>query len=421
MDTINSNIDLATAQAVSTEKSGERIGAYLWFAFAVCFFSNVFAGLISTLMSVYLPVVVDDLSGTVEAAGLARISAIISALYIAGWTIGGFTWGYISDRIGRARALALSVGTFGLFTLMISFAPSWEFVVAFRLLSGFSVGGILVLTPTLISEIWPARTRSVVLGIDSIGFPVGIFSSGLVTYLVNDWRGAFFVGIPPMILGVLAILTLRESDNWKNARVAVHNDPDAQADNRTNLVRGAIIFGSMLIGLWGMFSWIPTWVQSLLTGSTGQNERGLTMMLLGGGGLLGGFISGWVSNTLGVRRAMLLCFSGCIVMSVLLFGLNKIFSPVIYFELALLSVFFGISQGLLSIYIPQLFPYHIRGTYTGICFNIGRIFTTAAIFFVGIMVITFGGYGNTLLAFASIFVIGFAAVYLTKEKAKTQG
>jgi MFS family permease len=413
MNAIDSNIGIQTASA-------ERIGTHLWLSFTICFLSNVFAGLISTLMSVYLPVVVGDLSGAVTPEDLPRISGIISALYIAGWTIGGFTWGFISDRIGRTKALALSVGTFGIFTLMISFAPSWEWVVAFRLLSGFSVGGILVLTPTLLSEIWPERSRSVIIGIDSIGFPVGIFSSGLVTVLVNDWRGAFFVGIPPMIIALLSVWILKESDNWRASKVTAGNEKAiAQSGSQRNLVKGAIIFGSMLIGLWGMFSWIPTWVQSLLT-SDGQSERGITMMLLGAGGLLGGFLSGWISDSLGVRKAMLVCFSGCIVMSFLLFGLNTTFSVVIYPELALLSLFFGISQGLLSIYIPQLFPYHIRGTYTGICFNIGRIFTTAAIFFVGVLVTTFGGYGNTLLAFGSIFIFGFLAVYFAGDKTKTQ-
>jgi MFS family permease len=155
-----------------------------------------------------------------------------------------------------------------------------------------------------------------------------------------------------------------------------------------------------------------------LNGADGQSERGITMLLLGAGGLTGGFLSGWISNGLGVRRAMLFCFSGCLLMSVLLFGMNKTFSPVIYAELGLLSLFFGISQGLLSIYIPQLFPYHIRGTYTGICFNIGRIVTTIAVFFVGVLVTSLGGYSNALLTFAGIFVIGFVAVYMTKEQKK---
>jgi MFS family permease len=407
-------------QSIVAEKTDtEKIGVLLWISFAICFFCNISAGLISTLMSVYLPVVVKNLSGDVSTDELNYISAYINSLYIAGWAVGGFMWGFISDKIGRVKALALSVGCFGVFTLMISFASSWEWVVAFRLLSGLAVGGILVITPTLLFEIWPARSRSVIIGIDSIGFPIGIFSSGLMNLLVNDWSEAFLIGAFPLALAIVSLLALQESDDWKKSTSKSSASPHVHdpTDNN-NLLKGAIIFGSMLIGLWGMFSWIPTWVQSLLTDSDGQTERGIAMMLLGAGGLTGGFISGWVSNSLGVRKAMMLCFSGCILMSAFLFGMNESFSKIIYVELALLSLFFGISQGLLSIYIPQLFPVHIRGTYTGICFNIGRIVTAIAIFFVGVVVTGLGGYSNALLTFAGIFVAGFITVFLTDEKTK---
>lgn len=414
---MGANFELTAAEKAGTEK----ISTYLWLSFLICFFSNVFAGLISTLMSVYLPVVVRNLSGTTSGNNLSNISAYINSLYLAGWAIGGFMWGFISDKIGRARALSLSVGSFGLFTFLISFAPSWEYVVSFRLLSGFAVGGILVITPTLLSEIWPVRSRSVMIGIDSIGFPIGIFSSGLLNYFVNDWRQAFFVGALPMLIAGLSVYILTESENWRKAKSEPSNSGAMEKHkDKAKLIKGTIIFGSMLIGLWGMFSWIPTWVQSLLSNAEGQTERGIAMMLLGAGGLTGGFISGWVSNALGVRKAMLLCFSGCIVMSVLLFGLNDSFSKIIYAELTVLSLFFGISQGLLSIYIPQLFPFHIRGTYTGICFNVGRIVTAIAVFFVGVLVSTLGGYSNALLTFTGIFVAGFIAVYWTKDQTKNQ-
>jgi MFS family permease len=410
---------IATQSMGMKEKDTVKIGILLWISFAICFLCNISAGLISTLMSVYLPVVVKSLSGDVSSDQLSNISAYINSLYIAGWAVGGFFWGFISDKIGRVKALALSVCTFGIFTVIISLASTWEMVVAFRLLSGLAVGGILVITPTLLFEIWPSRTRAVMIGIDSIGFPIGIFSSGLVNLLVTDWHQAFLVGFLPIALAICCLFILKESDDWSESRnnLETKGIQHTQQD-RANLVKGAIIFGSMLIGLWGMFSWIPTWVQSLLTDSTGQTERGIAMMLLGAGGLTGGFISGWVSNGLGVRRAMMLCFSGCILMSILLFGLNNLFSTIIYVELALLSLFFGVSQGLLSIYIPQLFPVRIRGTFTGICFNIGRIVTAVAIFFVGVMVTALGGYSNALLIFAGIFVAGFITVSLTNNKVK---
>lgn len=414
---MNSQVDLATLE----QKRGEKISALLWITFVICFLSNIFAGLFSTLMSVYLPVVVRTLSGSIGNEELNTISAYINSLYLVGWAIGGFCWGWIADSIGRSRALILSVGSFGFFTFIISTSTSWESVVAFRLLSGFAVGGILVLTPTLLSEIWPKKTRSVILGIDSIGFPIGIFSSGLVNYLVSDWRQAFILGAIPIALAIVSIWLLKESQNWHATKSKVSNRLSAlTSENRSNLIKGSIIFSSMLIGLWGLFSWIPTWVQSLLHDSDGQTERGITMMLLGAGGLTGGFISGWISNAVGVRKAMMICFSGCIMMSFVLFAMNDSFSKIIYLELALLSMFFGISQGLLSIYITQLFPFHIRGTATGFCFNIGRPITAAAVFFVGPLVTMLGGYSNALLSFAAIFIAGFITIFLTKENSEVK-
>lgn len=405
---------MATELTVSQVRDSEKIGVLLWSSFIVCFLCNMCAGLISTLMSVYLPPVVQDLTGKTNAEELSTISAYIQSLYIAGWAVGGFFWGFISDKIGRVKALALSVGLFGIFTLLSSFASSWQFVVMLRLASGLSVGGILVITPMLLFEIWPKKSRAVMIGIDSIGFPVGIFSSGLLTLLVSSWRDAFLIGLLPLALAVLGLFILKESDHWKNS-IQTSRVEKASNIDRSNLLKGSIIFGSMLIGLWGMFSWIPTWVQSLLGATDGQSERGIAMMLLGAGGLSGGFASGWVSNALGVRRAMMVCFTGCIIMSALLFGLNSAFSKIVYVELAFLSFFFGISQGLLSIFIPQLFPVQIRGTFTGICFNIGRIVTAIAIFFVGFLVAFFNGYSNTLLVFAGIFIIGFLTMFFSKE------
>jgi len=171
----------------------------------------------------------------------------------------------------------------------------------------------------------------------------------------------------------------------------------------------------MLIGLWAIFSWLPTWVQSLLTDSDGQDERGLSMMLLGAGGLAGGFFSGWVANALGTRRAMMLCFSACFILSFLLFKLNTSFTTLTLVEIPLLSFSFGISQGLLSVYIPMLFPVAIRAASTGFCFNVGRFFTAAAVFFVGALVTAFGGYGNSLFAFSFVFLIGFLFLFFSKQ------
>jgi MFS family permease len=410
---MDTKIELAPVQEIPAEK----IDVYLWMAFGICFLGNILGGTISTLMSVYLPVVVKSLLGEVGSEQLSYVSAYISALFLVGWALGGFTWGMVSDKIGRARALVLCISCYGVFTWLIHFAATWEQVVVLRLISGFGVGGVLVISATFLSEIWPQRSRSIIIGIVSIGFPIGVFSAGLTNYIVSDWRQAFLIGLLPFSLAILSIWLLKESDQWQTAKLSTSRDRFVFAkEHRSNIVKGVIVFGTMLIGLWAIFSWLPTWVQSLLTSSDGQTERGLTMMLLGAGGLTGGFFSGWVSNALGVRRAMMLCFMGCIIMSLLLFKLNTSFSTIIYIETAALALFFGISQGLLSIYIPQLFPVNIRATATGICFNVGRLVTATAVFFVGTLVSVLGGYGNTILTFSMVFVIGFVTLYLTKDR-----
>src|SRR5690606_33897291 len=147
----------------------------------------------------------------------------------------------------------------------------------------------------------------------------------------------------------------------------------------------------------------------------GQQQRGLLMMLLGGGGIVGGIVGGFLANALGRRRSLLIAFAGAFVASFLLFKTNDAFTPVIYAEAALLALFFGISQGILTAYVPELFPTAVRSTATGVCFNAGRVVTAAAVFFVGVLVPVLGGYGNAVFVFSLTYVLGFVATLFGEE------
>jgi len=365
-------------------------------------------------MAAFLPNVLSSLlhDKALDAEAVTQVGAYINAIFLLGWTLGGLGWGFLGDRIGRLKSFVFCLGCIGLFTLLISFVPNWELLVLFRLLAGFGVGGVMVISVTYLAEVWPASSRNIVIGIVSIGFPVGIVTSGMITVFSN-WRDGFLIGIFPILLALLSFFVLQESRSWTdaNALAASKNRTKIFRDYRSELIHGTIVFGSMLIGMWAVFSWFPTWVQSLLADVSGKNERGMVMMILGMGGITGGFFSGWVARTLGVRKAMLLCFFGCTVMAVLLFGFNVSFSFIIYVETAFLALFFGISQGLLSFYIPMLFPTEIRAGATGFCFNLGRVITTIAVFSLGSLVTALGGYGNAMLTFSLVFVFGFALLY----------
>lgn len=394
----------------------QKLTPYHWLLFFICFFGTAFAGTISTLMSVYLPVAVKDLLGDKSADELNNISAYINAVFILGGAFGGFICGIISDKAGRKIGVIFSIACYGIFTILTSYMPNWWGIIICRFFSGFGLGGVLVTTVTLMMEEWPQKTRAIYIGILSISIPVGIFSAGVIDYFVSSWRQGFLVGIIPVGIAVLSVFLLKESATWKNNRgeiglKAAQKETLFAMGHRKDLITGSIIFGTMLIGLWAIFSWLPTWIQTLVTSGDAQKERGLSMMMLGMGGLTGGFLSGWLTNAIGLKKSMLLCFSVCAILSLILFKTNSNFSPIVYAEILVLALFFGASQGVLSVYIPNLFPVDIRGTATGFCFNIGRIFTAIAVLFVGVLVTELGGYGNSLFIFSLVFLIGLTVTF----------
>jgi MFS family permease len=388
--------------------------------FFICFFSSLFGGTVSTLMSVYLPDAIQDLLQNSSAQHIDNISATINSIFIFGWAAGGMIWGIFCDTLGRKKTFIYATLCYGLFTMMTGLAPTWFLVVICRFLSGFGIGGVLVTTTMLISEGYQEKKRAVLLGILSISIPVGIFSAGLLTYYVSQWRWAFMVGALPVLLSGMAAVFFTESEKWISARQKNNEARNNLSqlfnkENRKNLVMGSLVFGAALIGLWATFSWLPFWIQNFVSATSGQKERGLAMMLMGGGGLLGGFISGWVVHALGLKRTLLICFGASFLLSFVLFKLTTTLSAAAYFQIAFITIFFGMSQGALSMYIPELFPVSLSATATGVCFNLGRIITGIAVFFIGSLVEILGGYGNAIFYFSFVFLIGFIITLFNKQ------
>jgi MFS family permease len=413
---IPANTNSITSNAFSS--SGTKSG--LMVVFIICFISTLFGGVVTMLMSVYLPVAVKDLLGNVGDEKMNDVSATINSLFIFGWMFGGIIWGFICDKVGRSKSVMLSTACYGLFTLITAVSPNWLLVSISRFMSGFGIGGVLVTTTILISEIWPEKKRAVALGILSVGIPVGFFVAGAINNLLSNWRAAFVVGIVPLLLSVVAVFILKESEKWEHDKQRF--DQNESFDKklfapqyRKDLLTGSVIFGAMLIGLWAIFSWAPTWAQSISSSADAQQLRGLTVMILAAGGLTGSFFSGWIANAIGLRKTMMMCFVVCFLMTFVLFKLSTSVSAVTFVEMAVLAFFFGISQGALAVYIPLLFPVSVRASATGFCFNVGRLFTGTVVFFIGALVIFLGGYGNAVFVFSFIFLIGLIATYLSKE------
>lgn len=388
-------------------------------AFIICYISILFSGISSMLMSVYLPDVVQNLLGSVPEEKIHNVSAYINSVFIFGSMFGGFAWGLICDRIGRSKAVVFSTALYSFFTILTAFSASWMFVGIFRFITGFGIGGVILTTNILIAEIWPERKRAIALGIVSAAMPVGFIMAGAMNNLVSDWHNAFLTGTIPLVTAIIALFVLPESPGWKfnkqQPQVKHSLNGLFDAAYKKNLLSGSVVFGAMLIGLWAIFSWAPTWVQSITADNERANQlRGIIMMVLSFSGLIGSMVSGWIVNLMGMRKTMMMCFAACFVMTFVVFKLNTSVSSVTLIEAGILAFFFGISQGALSVYIPSLFPTAVRASATGFCFNIGRLFTATVVFFIGALVSFLGGYGNAIFIFSFIFLIGLTATYLSK-------
>ena len=423
-------MDIVTINKNQASKSSSVVSSpakySLTVAFIICFISIMFSGIASMLMSVYLPVAVKDLLGNVSEEKMNNVGAYINSVFIFGSMFGGFAWGFICDRTGRSKAVILSTALYGLFMMLTAFPSSWLMVGIYRFITGFGVGGVMVTTNILIAELWPEKKRAIALGIVSAAMPVGFIAAGAMNNILSDWHLAFLTGFVPIAAAIVAILILPESSSWKSNKQKTginHRFSNKLFDPayKKNLVSGSVIFGAMLIGLWAVFSWAPTWIQSI-TGNDAKAKdlRGLTMMVLAISGLGGSVVSGWIANAIGLRKTMMICFAACYIMTFVVFKLNTAVSSSTFIEMGILAFFFGISQGALSVYIPHLFPTVIRASATGFCFNIGRLFTATVVFFIGALVSFLGGYGNAVFIFSFIFLIGLATTYFSKEQTKAE-
>ena len=69
----------------------------------------------------------------------------VFSIGLAGTMVGGFLFGYLGDKIGRRPAIILATAAFGVLTMAIAFAGSYEQLLAFRFLDGIAIGGMLPL------------------------------------------------------------------------------------------------------------------------------------------------------------------------------------------------------------------------------------------------------------------------------------
>ncbi|MGW0878541.1 MFS transporter [Streptomyces sp. NPDC002671] len=337
--------------------------------------------------------------------------------------IGGAAAGVVADRVGRVRALMITVTAYAVFTVACGFAPTYETLLVFRALQGLGFGGEWAVGAILVAEYASARHRGRTLGAIQSSWAVGWALAAVVYTLVFSfvgedwaWRVMFWTGALPALLVV-----------WLRRRV--HDAPEAVAAREQSPRRGSFtaIFrpGSgddpgllrttlcavlLSTGVQGGYYTLATWVPTYL-----KTERGLSVVGTGGyltflisGAFLGYLTGGHLTDRLGRRRNIWL-FALLSALCVLAYahiphGANTVLL-VLGFPLGfcMSAIFSGFGA-----YLSELYPTAVRGTGQGFTYNAGRAVGAVFPTLVGFMADSWGlggalvfgavGYGLAALA-----------------------
>jgi MFS family permease len=326
---------------------------------------------------------------------------------VAGWLntgtllasgLGGLLFGFIADRIGRTRALMLSILTYSVCSFASGLANSVVVLAVVRFVLGLGMGGEWNTGATLVAETWPgdlrARAVAMVQSSWAIGYAAAALVSGVLLKRFGNWRYVFFIGILPALVTLWIRKDVPESELWREHHAAAADgyrtkmrvlfSPAYARSTVTLLIVN--LFG--LFAWWGLFSWMPPY----LTLPVSQGGRGFSVMnsatlliVLNLCGMFPGYLTfGYVADWLGRRRAFVL-YLGAAAVFVPLYAIARHEWAILI--LGMLVAFFGTGffsgSGLIG---SELFPTVVRARALGFTYNGARAISAiapAAIGFLG--------------------------------------
>ncbi|MET7487763.1 MFS transporter [Streptomyces sp. NPDC005538] len=301
--------------------------------------------------------------------------------------VGGAVAGVFADRVGRVKALLITVITYAVFTVACGFAPNYETLLVFRALQGLGFGGEWAVGAILVAEYASARHRGRTLGAVQSSWAVGWALAAVVytlvfSFLGDDlaWRVMFWTGALPALL-VLWVrrrvhdapraIAVREQNSRKGSFAAIFKPGTA---GTPGLLRTTVFAGLLSTGVQGGYYTLATWVPTYL-----KTERGLSVVGTGGyltflisGAFLGYLTGGYLTDVLGRRRNIwlfALLSAICILAYTHIPSGSNTLLLVLGFPLGfcMSAIFSGFGS-----YLSELYPTALRGTGQGFTYNTGR-------------------------------------------------
>jgi len=431
-----------------------EITRYQWTVLLMTWLGFLFDLMDSTLYTMVMGPALQDLLG--PAASVQNIGwygGLIFSMFLVGWALGGIVFGILADYVGRKRTLMITILIYAVFTGLAGLAGSWWELGAYRFLTGLGVGGEWAAGAAILAETWPERARAKGAAILQTSAGMGYLAAALIYLLVGGygWRLVFLAGALPAVLLFFVRKTIRESERWMATQ---HGDVGTVRGCEGATVRGAsdgatvrrfsgasrftlveiferrlrrdTLVGSALasianFGFWGVSAWVPVLIQnriaadpSLAAGASVSSYVSYAIMVLTLGSLPGYALVAVLADWWGRKAMFVVFFTGAALSAPMIF-----LGPWTLSQMLLLLPFLGFfTLGIYAgfpIYLPELFPTHLRTTGAGFCFNIGRVVSAAGPFLTGVVVLYTGSFEYAISALSGVYLLGPVMLLFARE------
>jgi SHS family sialic acid transporter-like MFS transporter len=235
------------------------------------------------------PALQDLLSATASAesisASLDRWFSVIIATFLVGAATGGVFFGWLGDRIGRVKAMSISIFTYAVFTGLCGFATEAWHIAILRFIASLGMGGEWALGVALVNELWTKGNRALVAGAigaaANIGYLmvaglslgmntfIGTMRSWIITLGGNEqlagwlldnqaWRFLMLSGALPALIIFLIRIFVPESDKWEEEKAAGTTSHWSTPD-----LKGVFIGALVALGI--IWTWSPMGIDAGVT------------------------------------------------------------------------------------------------------------------------------------------------------------
>ncbi len=393
-----------------------------WLVLTAAFLGWMFDGVEMGVFPLAARPALQDLLGVTADQTVGAWMGRITALFLVGAALGGIFFGWLGDRIGRVRSMALSILVYSVFTGGCYFvSQAWQ-LGALRFIAALGMGGEWALGVALVMESWPEGGRPLLAGAigaaSNIGFMLIAFLGAAIPVTRQSWRWVMLAGAAPAVLTVFTLVCVPESHKWKDSIRGSNAKPFREICG-SHLLKPtllAIAFASIaMIGTWGSVQWLPLWADRL-TGGTHPQAKAITQIVSALGAVVGSFVGPLIGGRFGRRPTYCwLCILSLISCGLLFRNVHE-YGPLFLGLVCLVGCCTASFYGWLPLYLPELFPTRVRATGQGLSYNAGRVFAAIGALQMGALMQHYGGdYAQAGATITLIYLLGIGLIWLAPE------